>query len=214
MKKTLMVLFFLTAVLALGAISDSTTVIFGPACVTLNQPQHFSAEIRYASPDLERLIFAQFATGNFWHITAVQDPHSVDVPGTWSHSVNAAGNNISWSFTAASGHGGGDVGNGASITFTFDATATAANDLNVGMYIEGDQASSDPPHTKSWSYAYNACGDDDDDDDTTADDDDNDNDDNDDDATADDDAAPDDDASPSAPMSEGQGGSGNGGCGC
>jgi hypothetical protein len=146
----------------------------------------------------------------------VQNPASVDVPGTWHHQVNQAGNVISWWFTANSGIGG-DVGAGGSITFTFNATVDPPGDLDVMMYIEGD-TNGGPPHTKSWTYTYPECADDDDDDDDTTADDDNDDDAADDDA-ADDDAADDDAADDDAADDDDDNGDDDdddddNGCGC
>ena len=164
MKKLFALLLCLVPVVAWAAIGNNTSLDYTPACLNLGQQYHFGLTIHFFSPDGERLRFAQFWTGDFWDVAAVQDPAAVNVAGTWSHNVNPAGNVISWTFSSQSGYGG-DVGNGNSITFTFDATATAPNDLGVLMYIEGD-TSGGTPHTKSWSFTYPLCADDD-----TADDD-------------------------------------------
>ncbi len=194
MKKWLVILLCVAPVLAWASIGDDTALDNSPQCVTVGDQAHFAMTIHFSSPDGERLIFAQFWTGNFWDVTAVQDPAAVDVTGAWSHVVNPAGNVISWSFAAQSGSGG-DVGDGHSITFTFDATATQVDDLDVTMYIEGDTNGA-APHTKSWSFTYPLCADDDTTDDDAVDDDTVDDDAADDDAAdddgADDDAADDD----------------------
>ena len=183
MKKLVVILLCLIPVVAWGAIGTNTSYDFSPDCVILDEEQAFAVTLHFMSPDGERLTFAQFWIGDFWDIGTVQDPAAVDVPGTWSHVVNPAGNVISWSFAANSGQGG-DVGTGHSITFQFDATPTLANDLDLFLYIEGDTTGGSP-HTMNWAFSATECADDDVTDDDVTDDDVTD-DDSDDDVTDDD----------------------------
>jgi len=166
MRKLLVIIMLcLIPALAWAAIGNNTQLVVHPTCVDINQQYQFRLRVNFFSPDGERLRFAQFTTGDFWDIIAVQNPAYVDVPGAWSHQVNPNGNVISWLFTSQTGYGG-DVGTGDAIVYTFDAVAHQKNDLNVTMYIEGDTGGA-PPHNKTWEFKFPLCSGDDD----TADDD-------------------------------------------
>jgi len=182
---------------AVANVDGSTAEFIQPLGLDPSTALDFSIQVTNGETDPQREWLSAFelTVPAGYVVNSAQDPaaNHPEVGNTWSHTVTT--DTIRWEATGnTSNPPWGDVANGESIVFDFNATTDPAPTDGFPWTVIGDTYGEEP-HTITGTAFVGGGGDDDDDDDAADDDDDAADDDDDftDDDTGDDDAGDDDD---------------------